>query len=92
MCHLSVMSYFPCLDLTTKREFKQYAKMRIKTQCPTYINLVAGEAPVVFKGQASIDLMQEWALGVLDESLNRVVFTLASTGVLSSLIGKTFEN
>ena len=34
----------------------------------------------------------EWALGVLDESLNMAVFTLASTGVLSSLIGKTFQN
>ena len=52
VCHLSVMSYSPCWDLTTKTEFKQYATMRIKTQCPTYIQLAAGEAPVVFKGQA----------------------------------------
>ena len=57
VCHLSVMSYSPCWNLTTKTEFKQYAKMRIKTKCPTYIHLVTGEAPVVFKGQAWVDLM-----------------------------------
>ena len=34
VCHLSVMSYFPCWDLTTRTEFKQHAKMRIKSQCP----------------------------------------------------------
>ena len=34
VCHLSVMSYFPCSDLTTRTEFKQHAKMRIKSQCP----------------------------------------------------------
>jgi len=32
------------------------------------------------------------ALRVLDESLNTIVFTLAATVVLSSLIGKTFQN
>ena len=31
-------------------------------------------------------------LGVLDESINTSVFTLAATVVLSSLIGKTFKN
>ena len=59
VCHFSVMSYSPCWNLTTKSEFKQYAKMRIKTKCPTYIHLVTGEAPVVFKGQAWIDLREE---------------------------------
>ena len=33
VCHLSVTSYSPCWDLTTRTEFKQHAKMRIKTQC-----------------------------------------------------------
>ena len=33
--------------------------MRIKTQCPIYIHLAIGEASVVFKGQAWIDLKQE---------------------------------
>ena len=36
VCHLSVMSYSPCWDLSTKTEFKQYAKMRIKSQCLIY--------------------------------------------------------
>ena len=35
--------------------------------------------------------MQEEALGVLDESLNMIVFTLVATVVLSSLTGKTFQ-
>ena len=34
VCHLSVMSYSPCWDLTTRTEFKQHVKMRIKSQCP----------------------------------------------------------
>ena len=33
VCHLSVMSYSPCWDLTTRTECKQHAKMRIKSQC-----------------------------------------------------------
>ena len=56
VCHLSVMSYSPCWNLTTKTEFKQYAKMRIKTQWPTYIHLAKGVAPVVFKGALNSDL------------------------------------
>ena len=36
VCHLSVMSYSPCWDLTTKTEFKQYEKMRINSQCLIY--------------------------------------------------------
>jgi len=59
VCHLSVMSYSPCLDLTTRTEFKQHAKMRIKSQGPIYTHRVTGEAPIVFKGQSWIDLMQE---------------------------------
>ena len=59
VCHLSVTSYSPCWDLTTKTEFKQYAKMRIKSQYLIYIHLATGDAPVLFKGQAWIDLMQE---------------------------------
>ena len=66
--------------------------MRIKSQCLIYIHLATGDAPVLFKGQAWIDLMQEEALKVLDESLNMIVFTLATTAVLSFLIGKTFKN
>ena len=57
VCHLSVMSYSPCWDLTIKTVFKQYEKMRINTQSPTYICLATAEAPVVFKGQEWIDLM-----------------------------------
>ena len=57
--HLSVTLYSPYWNLTTKTEFKQYAKMRIKTQWPTYIHLATGVTPVVFKGQACVDLMQE---------------------------------
>ena len=91
VCHLSVTSYSPCWDLTTKTEFKQHEKMRIKSQCLIYIHLATGDAPVLFKGQAWIDLMQEEALKVLDESLNMIVFTLTVTVVLSSLIGKTFQ-
>ena len=34
VCHLSVMSCSPCCNLTTITEFKQHAKMRIKSQCP----------------------------------------------------------
>ena len=34
VCHLSVTSYSPCWDLTMRTEFKQHAKMRIKSQCP----------------------------------------------------------
>ena len=34
VCHLSVTSYSPCWDLTTRTEFKQHVKMRIKSQCP----------------------------------------------------------
>ena len=58
VCHLSVTSYSPCWDLTTKTEFKQYAKMRIKSQYLIYIHLATGDAPVLFKGQAWIDLTQ----------------------------------
>ena len=75
VCYLSVTSYSPCWDLTTKTEFKQHEKMRIKSQCLIYIHLATGDAPVLFKGQAWIDLMQEEALKVLDESLNMIVFT-----------------
>ena len=59
VCHLSAMSHSLCWDLTTKTEFKQYATMRIKTQCPSYIHPATEEAPVVFKGQDWIDLTQE---------------------------------
>ena len=65
--------------------------MRIKSQCLIYIHLATGDAPVLFKGQAWIDLMQEEALKVLDESLNTIVCTLTVTVVLSSLIGKTLQ-
>ena len=34
VCYLSVMSHSPCWDLITRTEFKQHAKMRIKSQCP----------------------------------------------------------
>ena len=34
VCHLSVMSCSPWCNLTTITEFKQHAKMRIKSQCP----------------------------------------------------------
>ena len=33
MCHLSVTSYSLCWDITTRTEFKQHTKMRIKSQC-----------------------------------------------------------
>ena len=59
VCHLSVTSYSPCWDLTTRTEFKQHAKMRIKSQGPIYTHRATGEAPIVFKGQSWIDLMQE---------------------------------
>ena len=35
-----MMSYSLCWDLTTKTEFKQCAKMRVKTHCPIYTHLV----------------------------------------------------
>ena len=34
VCPLSVTSYSPCWDLSTRTEFKQHAKMRIRSQCP----------------------------------------------------------
>ena len=56
---------------------------------PPHIHLTTVEAPVVFKGQSWIDLMQESALGVLDVSLN---MSLAAAAILSSLTVKTFQN
>ena len=40
VCHLSVTSYSPCWDLTMKTEFKQCAKISVKTQCLIYTHLV----------------------------------------------------
>ena len=34
VCPLSVTSYSPCWDLMTRTEFKQHAKMRIRSHCP----------------------------------------------------------
>ena len=33
VCYLSVTSYSPCWDLSTRTEFKHHAKMSIKSQC-----------------------------------------------------------
>ena len=50
VCHLSVMSYSPCWDLTTKIEFKQYAKMRIKSQCLFYTHVATRRGSSCIQG------------------------------------------
>ena len=50
VCHLSVTSYSPCWDLTTKTEFKQCAKMSVKTQCCIYTHLVIRRGSCCIQG------------------------------------------
>ena len=66
--------------------------MSIKTQCLIYAHLVTRrgscciQVTVINRSNAGI------GPGGLAESLNMIVFTLAATVVLSSLIGKPFQN
>ena len=58
MCVICQMtSYSPCGDLTTKTEFKQYAKMRIKTQCPIYTHLATRRGSCCIQG-TGMDISQ----------------------------------
>ena len=50
VCHLSVMSYSPCWDLTTKTEFKQCAKISVKTQCTIYSHSVTRRGSSCIQG------------------------------------------
>ena len=92
VCHLSVMSYSPCWDLTTKTEFKQCAKMSIKTQCLIYAHLVTRRGSCCIQGI----VMDRSHAGIGPGSPGWVFkydcLYLAATVVLSSLIGKTFQN
>ena len=92
VCHLSVTSYYPCWDLTTKTEFKQCAKMSVKTQWPIYTHLETRRGSCCIQGTV-IDRSQA---GIGPGNPGWVIkhdcLYLAATIVLSSLIGKTFQN
>ena len=66
VCHLSVTSYYPCWDLTTKTEFKQCAKMSVKTQWPIYTHLETRrgscciQRTVIDRSQAGIGTWESW--------------------------------
>ena len=49
MCVIFQWHHILQLVFNHQNWIKQYAKMRIKTQCPSYIHLATGEAPVVFR-------------------------------------------
>ena len=90
--HLSVTSYSPFWNLTTRKECKQCSKMSVKTQCPIYTHLVTRRGSCCIQGTA-IDRSQA---GIGPRSPGWVIkqdcLYLAATVVLSSLIGKTFHN
>ena len=91
VCHLSVMSYSPCWNLTTKTEFKQCAKMSVKTQCTIYTHLVTRRGSCCIEG---IVINRSYA-GIGPGNPGWVFkydcLYLAATVLLSSLIGKTFQ-
>ena len=50
--HLSVTSYSPFWNLTTRKECKQCSKMSVKTQCPIYTHLVTRRGSCCIQGTA----------------------------------------
>ena len=92
VCHLSVTSYSPCWDLTTRTELKQHAKMSAKTQCPIYTHLVTRRGSCCIQ----VTVINRSNAGIGPGSPGWVFkydcLYLAATVVLSSWIGKTFQN
>ena len=75
-----------------KTEFKQCAKISVKTQCPIYTHLVTRRGSCCIQGIVSDRSHAGIGPGNPGRVFKYDCLYLAATIVLSSLIGKTFQN
>ena len=62
-----MLLYSPCCNLTLKLKLNNMQKWGLRHSAPSIHTWQSGQAPFDGpKGQACIDLMQEWTLGVLE--------------------------